>query len=167
MSKRARFGIRHCQSSNFLGNINLADPMLSDTLASRGDILSGGSRFFDYAETSPMYIYGSNRLLKWPISGPELSGGRHFAAAIESMSQRVRFGARNSQISNFLRHIPSAGPHVFRNVGAHETRYCLGGTSPRCPIRNFHNVQIRLKSVNELVELGARTFWRPPMYHPP
>ena len=35
MSKRVRFGARTSQSSNFLGNIDLADPMLSDTSAPR------------------------------------------------------------------------------------------------------------------------------------
>ena len=50
--------------------------------------------------------------------------------SLESMSKRVRFGARTFQMPNFLRNIHAADPHVVRHVGAQEERYCLGA-APR------------------------------------
>ena len=61
-----------------------------------------GGYSFGKSETSPMYIYGPNRLLEWPISRHRLYGDPHCPPAVESMSERERFRVRNFQIFDFI-----------------------------------------------------------------
>ena len=104
--------------------------------------------------------------MKWSISGPELSGGPTVLTALESISERLRFGDRTFQIANFLGYIHVAGLYAATHVGVQAQIYCTGGASLLRLIGNFPTVHLRLKSVTEMADFGPGTFWRPPMYPP-
>ena len=71
------------------------------------------------------------------------------------MSKLVRFGARSSQIPNFLGNIHAAQPHVVRNVGTQRQCYCREGASRRRLFGNYPTVHLRRKSVTEMADLRS------------
>ena len=92
--------------------------MLAETVAPMGDDIVWKWRgAVEDSATSPLYIYGSNRLLGWSILAPELSGDSLCNSHQKSVSKRVLFGAGRAGIHNFLGNIHLAGPHVVRNCG--------------------------------------------------
>lgn len=94
----------------------------------QGEQISAGSGFYSFAvaATSPLFIYGPNRLLEWSISGAALSGSPHCATAIESLAKGARYGARTSQISSF-REISMWGPPCWQKSLRRGTKILPGG----------------------------------------
>ena len=98
--------------------------------------------------------------------GPELSGDPHCTITHRIHVEKGSIWARPYQISNFRGNTNVAGPHVLRNFGARKIRYRPKWESAHWLIRDFPAVQLRLKSVTEMVGFGPQTSWRSPVYAP-
>ena len=140
--------------------------MMAESVVSRRcGIVWMRRRYVADSVTSPMYIYGPNRLLGGVDFGHRTFWRPPLCPALESMAKRLRFGIRTSQIPNMLGNIHLAGPHVVGNCGA-QGRYFPEGASIRRRRRNFPTVYLRPKSATNIVDFGPRTSRRSPLRFP-
>ena len=117
-----------------------------------------GRRSAYESETSPAVHLWIESITEMVDLGPRASWKTPLYPRPRIHVEKGTIGGANFTNSQLSGKYPRGGPHVVRYGGFKGEGYCPVGAPTHWLIRNFSDVQPRLKSVTDMVDLGPRSF---------